>query len=373
MAGLLCGQCEKKYSLDEVVWRCECGSILDIEFEAHFPLKEIMGRPPTMWRYRESIPLERDGNIISMGEGFTPMVEEDIHGRPVYLKLEYLFPTGSFKDRGASVLVSKMTELGVKEAIEDSSGNAGCAIAAYCARGKIDCHIYVPERAPVEKLTQIGTYGSSIERIPGDRETVAAAALKAAEKGYYASHSWNPFFLQGTKTFAFEVCEQFSWRAPDALILPVGNGTLLLGAFMGFKDLLAGGIIDRIPRLIGVQAAACRPLFQMFKGDLSDIPAITQGGTIAEGIAVSKPIRGGQIIEAIRESKGDIISVSESHILESLRMMGRIGYYIEPTSAVAIAGAKEYIKGASRGEPIVIPLTGTGLKATRKMMDLRLG
>jgi len=301
------------------------------------------------------------------------MVEEDIHGLPVHLKLEYMFPTGSFKDRGASVLVSKLRELGVKEAIEDSSGNAGCAIAAYCAKGRIDCHIYVPERAPVEKLTQIGMYGANIERVPGDREAVAAAALKAAEQGYYASHSWNPFFLQGTKTFAFEVCEQLGWRAPDALILPVGNGTLLLGAYVGFKDLLAGGIIDTMPRLIGVQAASCSPLFQMFNGGLRDIPAITQRDTVADGIAVSKPIRGRQIIEAIEESRGDIISVSEPHILESLRMMGRIGYYIEPTSAVAIAGAKGYLKGAPRGETIVIPLTGTGLKATQKMMNLGMG
>lgn len=373
MAGLFCGHCKREYSLDEVLWRCECGSVLDIEFEANFPIQEIMGRAPNLWRYRESIPLARDGNIISMGEGFTPMVEEDIDGVSVHLKLEYMFPTGSFKDRGASVLVSKMRELGVKDAIEDSSGNAGCAIAAYCAKGKIDCHIYVPDRAPVEKLTQIGMYGSSIERISGDREAVAAAALKTAEQGYYASHSWNPFFLQGTKTLAFEVCEQLNWRAPNTLIVPVGNGTLLLGAYIGFRDLLAGGIIDKMPRLIGVQAAPCSPLFQMFKGGLEDIPPITPGDTIAEGIAIAKPIRGGQIIEAIKESKGDIISVRDSQIQESLRMMGRVGYYIEPTSAVAIAGAKTYLKGATPGKTIVIPLTGTGLKATQKMMGLGMG
>ena len=370
MAGLFCGNCKRKYSLDEPLWRCECGSVLDIEFGANFPLPQITGRPPTLWRYRESIPLALDGNIISMGEGFTPMVEEDLDGISVWLKLEYMFPTGSFKDRGAAVLVSKMRELGVKEAIEDSSGNAGCAIAAYCAKAKIDCRIYVPERAPVEKLMQIGTYGASIERISGDREAVAAAALKAAERGYYASHSWNPFFLQGTKTFAFEICEQLNWNAPDMLIGPIGNGTLLLGAYMGFRDLLAGGIIDRMPRFIGVQAAACSPLFQMFKGELEDVPLITKGDTIAEGIAVAKPIRGRQIITAIKESGGEIISVTELQIEESLRTMGRIGYYIEPTSAVAVAGARMYLKGAPAGETIVIPLTGTGLKATQKMMDL---
>ncbi len=370
MARLFCGNCQRNYSLDEPLWKCECGSVLDIEFKASFPLSELAGRPSTLWRYRESIPLARDGNIISMGEGLTPMVEDQLDGISVWLKLEYMFPTGSFKDRGASVLVSKMRELGVMDAIEDSSGNAGCALAAYCAKAKIDCRIYVPERAPVEKLTQIGFYGASIERISGDRETVAAAALKAAERGYYASHSWNPFFLQGTKTFAFEICEQLNWSAPDTLIAPIGNGTLLLGAYRGFMELLADGIIDRMPRLIGVQAAACSPLFQMLKGELEDIPLITKGDTIAEGIAIAKPIRGRQIIPAIKESGGEIISVSESQILESLKMMGRIGYYIEPTSAVAVAGAKTYLKETPSGETIVVPLTGTGLKATRKMMDL---
>ena len=371
MAGLLCGNCQREYSLDEPLWRCECGSVLDIEFEENFPLPEITGRPPTLWRYRESIPLALDENIISMGEGFTPMVEEALDSISVWLKLEYMFPTGSFKDRGASVLVSKMRELGVREAIEDSSGNAGCALAAYCAKAKIDCRIYVPERAPVEKLTQIGMYGASIERIAGDREAVAAAALEAVKRSYYASHSWNPFFLQGTKTFAFEICEQLNWRAPDTLIVPVGNGTLLLGAYKGFKDLLAGGIIDRMPRLIGVQAAACSPLFRMFKGELGDVPLIAKRDTIAEGIAIAQPIRGRQIVAAIKESEGEIISVSESQIRDSLRMMGRIGYYIEPTSAVAIAGAKTYLKGTPSGETIVVSLTGTGLKATRKMMDLK--
>lgn len=373
MAGLFCGGCGGRYSLDELLWKCTCGSVLDIEFKASFPLEEIEGRAPNLWRYRESIPLAADGNIISMGEGLTPMIEEDLDGVPVWLKLEYMFPTGSFKDRGASVLVSKMKELGVKEAIEDSSGNAGCALAAYCAKARIDCHIFVPDGAPVEKVTQIGMYGAKVEKIFGDREAVAMAALKAAERGYYASHSWNPFFLQGTKTIAFEICEQLHWSAPDTLILPIGNGTLLLGAHRGFKDLLAGGIIERMPRLIGVQAEACSPLFQMFRGGLDEIPAITGGDTIADGIAIAQPIRGRQIVRAILESKGDILSVGEPQIRDSLEMMGRIGHYIEPTSAVAVAGARMYLKRAPSGERVVIPLTGTGLKATGKIMDLGVG
>jgi threonine synthase len=369
MAGLVCCCCERQYSLDELLWKCECGSVLDIQCEARFPIEEIKGRSPTLWRYRESIPVTSDGSIVSMGEGFTPMVKEDLGGVPVWLKLEFMFPTGSFKDRGASVLVSKMRELGVKEAVEDSSGNAGCALAAYCAKGKIHCQIYVPDRAPVEKLTQIGMYTSNIRRIAGGREAVATAALSAAEQGYYASHSWNPFFLQGTKTFAFEVWEQLNWSAPDTVIFPLGNGTLLLGAYIGFGDLLTEGIIGRMPRLIGVQSSACSPLFHMFRGEMADIAPTTQN-SVADGISVANPIRGAQIIDAVRESGGDIITVDDPQILEALRTMGRMGYYIEPTSAVGIAGAKVYAKRFSTGETIVIPLTGTGLKATRNIMDL---
>jgi threonine synthase len=200
-----------------------------------------------------------------MGEGFTPLEEMNFNGNKVLMKIDYLFPTGSYKDRGATVLISKTRELGIKKVVEDSSGNAGSAIAAYCARAGIRCEIYVPKTTSSGKLAQIQAYGATLRRIQGSRERTAQAAMKAASRIYYASHCWNPFFLHGTKTFGFEIWEQMGWKVPDVIILPVGHGTLFLGAYLGFKELREAGMVKRLPRLVGVQSTFCTPLLQAFR------------------------------------------------------------------------------------------------------------
>jgi threonine synthase len=358
------------FSLDDARWKCDCGSVLDIAFEPVFDLEAIRGRKPTMWRYREAIPIRDDSHVVSFDEGLTPLVRVDFDGVPVWVKQDHLFPTGSYKDRGASVLISKAVELGIGEVVEDSSGNAGCAIAAYCARAGIDCAIYVPESTSGGKLAQIQRYGAALNRVPGSREDTARAVLGAAQTVYYASHSWNPFFFQGTKTFAYEVCEQLGWRAPDTVILPAGNGTLLLGAYIGFRELVDAGIIGRMPRLIAVQAASCAPLHRAFRERLDRNPAIDKGETMAEGIAIADPIRGPQIVGAVRESGGDFLVVEEGEIVSSLRAICEAGFYIEPTSAATTAGVSQYVRGLCADEVIVSVFTGHGLKATEKMLKL---
>jgi threonine synthase len=200
MGKLVCTECNKEFSLEEKVWKCECGGLLDVDFQPHFPIDKIRQRKPTMWRYREAIPIFEDKNIISFDEGFTPLLPVNFGDKPVWIKQDHLFPTGSYKDRGASVLISKVKELGVTDVVEDSSGNAGCAIAAYCAKAEIECQIFVPEGTSAGKLAQVQFYGAQLNKISGTREDTARAVLKAAEKDYYASHSWNPFFFHGTKT-----------------------------------------------------------------------------------------------------------------------------------------------------------------------------
>ena len=200
-----------------------------------------------------------------MNEGFTPLEEIAFDGNRTLMKIDYLFPTGSYKDRGATVLMSKMKEWGVQKVVEDSSGNAGSAIAAYCAKAGIECEIYVPQYTSSEKTVQIQAYGATLRKVQGSRERTAEVAMEAASKIPYASHCWNPFFLHGTKTFAFEVWEQMDWKAPDVLVLPIGHGTLFLGAYIGFKELKEAGMIKRIPRLVGVQSASCAPLYRAFK------------------------------------------------------------------------------------------------------------
>lgn len=370
MNQLICTECRRTYSLDEPRWKCDCGSLLDIQFEANFDLAKIRQRKPTMWRYREAIPIKDDANIISFAEGFTPLIEVDFDDRQVLMKQDYLFPTGSYKDRGASVLVSKVKELGINEVVEDSSGNAGAAISAYCARASIKCNIFVPADTSAAKAAQIQFYGAKLNKVPGNREDTAEAVLKAAKKVYYASHSWNPFFFQGTKTFAFEVCEQLGWKAPDTIILPVGNGTLLLGAYIGFNDLWHARIIDRIPRIIAVQAENCAPLHRAFRENLARIPKIDKKETLAEGIAIAEPARGKEIVAAVKQSRGDFIAVSEREIKESLLEICRKGYYIEPTAAATAAAIKKYLPQANHNEVIVSVFTGHGLKTTEKMLKL---
>jgi len=357
---LLCQLCHEEYPSSEPRWNCTCGGVLTLDFHARFPLNKIKKRKPTLWRYREALPIEDDRDIVSFYEGFTPLVEEELFGKKVLLKQEYLFPSGSFKDRGATVLVSKMKELGVKKVVEDSSGNAGAAIAAYCAKASIECHIYVPEKTSPGKLLQITQYGAHLHKIPGSREDTALAAFRHAQTTYYASHYWNPYFFHGTKTCVFEIVEQLGWKPPDILIVPVGNGTLLHGSYIGLKELLQENIIDKLPKIIGVQAENCAPLAYAWKnhGELSSYK--TKKETIAEGIAITNPLRAKEILHSIKETNGDIITVTEKEILDALSYIRRKGYYIEPTSAVTIAGFKKL--DTKKNDHVVIPLTGHGLK-----------
>ncbi len=369
MGALVCRDHGERYSLNDAIWRCENGGLLDIDFKSKFPRNKIKNRDATMWRYREAIPIQYDRNVVSLGEGYTPLIDVDIGGRKVLVKQDHLSPTGSYKDRGSSVLISKAKELGIKKIVEDSSGNAGSSMAAYCAVAGIDCDIYVPADTATAKLAQIQMYGANLHKIPGSREDTAAATMKAASKDYYASHSWNPFFFQGTKTWAFEVCEQLDWKAPNSVVVPVGNGTLLLGCYIGFRELLEAGVISRMPKIIGVQSEECAPLYKAFNEGLDDYAKINKKDTLAEGIAISEPVRGQQILEAVRESKGCIISVSDTEIKRALIGMCAKGFYIEPTSAATIAGVEKYLR-QSDDSKVVSVFTGHGLKTTEKMLKI---
>ena len=369
MEEFYCSTCNRSYPIDPGRWRCDCGFFLDLKFKSKFPIKKILARGPSLWRYREAIPILDNEHILSMREGWTPLEEMEFNGHRILLKIDYLFPTGSYKDRGATVLVSKLKELGIRKVIEDSSGNAGSAIAAYCARAGIECEIYVPESTSSGKLVQIQAYGATLKKVRGSREKTAEVALEAASKIYYASHCWNPFFLHGTKTFAFEIWEQTGWKAPDAVVLPVGHGTLLLGAYIGFKELKEAGRVERIPRMVGIQSAACAPLYQAFKRDWEKTFPIEKEETMAEGIAIANPVRGRQILEAIRETEGEVQAVREEEIGFAMKEMGQKGHFIEPTSAATIAGLKKYLKRAKKEEVVVSTLTGVGLKSIGKMLE----
>jgi threonine synthase len=265
--------------------------------------------------------------------------------------------------------VSWLAGRGVREIVVDSSGNAGASFAAYAARAGMRARVFVPAVASPAKLGQIRAHGAGIVEVPGPRAAAADAALATAgDEVAYASHLWQPAFLAGTATFAYELFEQMQRRAPDAVVMPLGGGTLLLGVHLGFRRLQAAGLVDRVPRLVGVQSEACAPLGRAFAVGADDVTPAEPRPTVAEGITIAKPPRSQQILGAVRATGGSIVEVEEAAILDALVGLLAVGVLVEPTSAVAFAGAS----AATRpGETVVVALTGHGLKAATTISELQ--
>jgi threonine synthase len=311
-------------------------------------------------------------DAVTMGEGWTPLILGEWEGVPVLHKLEFMMPTGSFKDRGMTVMVSYLKSRGITEVLEDSSGNAGASLSAYAAAAAMRCRILVPETTSYPKIAQIAACGADVVTIRGSRQDVADAALAMSRDIFYASHNWQPFFAEGTKTLAYELWEQLGFRAPDNVVVPVGYGANVLGCDRGFSELLRRGEIARMPRLFGVQAANCAPYFAAFRAGVEYFIPSPVTPTIAEGIASSKPTRMREVLAPVRDSGGEIVAVSEDEIVRALAALAKKGLYVEPTSAAAAAGLSQLIaRGAiKKGENTVLVLTGSGLKASETIGKL---
>jgi threonine synthase len=320
----------------------------------------------SIWRYAAALPFVREP--ITLGEGCTPLIERRVTGGTALLKCEWFMPSGSFKDRGASVMLSGLHEQGVHEVLEDSSGNGGAAVATYAAAGGMRATIFVPASTSPAKTVQARAAGAAIELIPGSRQDCADAALAASERLFYASHNWHPFFLHGTKTLAFELWEDLGHRAPDNVVIPCGAGSNVLGCWIGFSELLRGGAIARMPRLFAVQPEHCGPIARAFLG----LPDAPPRPTIAEGTAIAQPIRLPECIDALRRSGGGAVLCEEDEIAAASLALARAGIYVEPTCAQAAAGfSKLRASGAiAERETTVLVLTGTGLKATPRYAEL---
>jgi threonine synthase len=380
---LACTICGRAAEADD--WRCSCGGPLDLPLLPADALRGLEPEAPDaggLWRYRECIPVaDLSAARVTLGEGLTPLVSAGPELAGVSVKLEFLFPTGSFKDRGAVVLIAAALARGARSVIADSSGNAGSAIAAYAARAGIGCTVFVPESTSAAKRRQIRAYGAELELVAGDRTATTDAAIAAVARtgATYASHIYDPRFLQGTKTFAFEVWEQ-NGGAPDALIVPVGNGTLLLGAARGFAELRRAGLIDREPALIAIQSERCAPLARAWRDGAAEPAEVDAGETAAEGIAVPRPPRGAQILQAIRASGGCAVTVPEETIPLAQSELGRRGLFVEPTAALVwgaalLARRHRASAGVLAADPawdtaralaagtVVVALCGSGLKS----------
>ncbi|WP_262387280.1 pyridoxal-phosphate dependent enzyme [Streptomyces sp. TRM49041] len=356
-ANYICPVCGVRSPVSSLTWRCpRCGGPWDLDFTAA-PVRPgaLRDRVNSLWRYEEALPLSEP--YASLGEGRTPLV--GLTGE-VSAKLDYLMPTLSFKDRGAVLLAELARRLGPDRVVADSSGNAGTAVAAYCARAGLDCTVYVPEATSSKKLEQIRAHGARLNVVPGGREAAARAACVAADEPgtFYASHVFNPYFLHGTKTYVYELWEDLGGRLPETLAVPVGNGTLLLGAALATAELHTAGLIDRRPALLAVQARPVAPLATAFAAGADDATPAAAAPTSAEGIAIPNPPRARQILRAVRESGGTFRTVTDPQIRDAQLDLARRGLYVEPTGVACWA--------AVRAEPpqgaVVVPLCGSGTK-----------
>lgn len=308
-----------------------------------------------------------------MGEGNTPLIVRNWAGIPVHFKLDFISPSGSFKDRGAVVLASALKDMGAIKVIEDSSGNAGAALAQYSAAVGLKCQIYVPSSASKGKTLQIKIAGAELVLVPGIRQAATDAAITAVEKGVnegivYGSHNYHPYFLSGVATVAYEIAEKVT---PDVVVVPVGNGSIVLGCYLGFASLVKAGVLKKIPRLVAVQTTAVSPIYDAWEPSSSTITH--SSSTIAEGIASSSPPRKLAILQALRETGGTVVRVPEDAICAASKELAcNHGLFVEPTAAVAPAAIPILIsqRVITPTEVVVVILTGSGLKATETYMKL---
>jgi len=283
-----------------------------------------------------------------------------------------MMPTGSFKDRGASVMLSLLRAQGVRAVLEDSSGNGGAAIAAYAAAGGMAATILAPSATSPAKLVAMRAHGARVDLIAGSREDTAEAAIGRAEQVFYASHNWHPFFLEGTKTLAYELWEELGFSAPDNLIVPCGAGSNVLGCDRGFSELARAGAIAAGPRIFAAQPANCAPVAASFLAG-ADGPVRTEiRPTIAEGTQIARPVRLGAVLGALRRSGGGAVRLSEQEIGDAVILLASLGLYVEPTAAQSAAAYLRLLEAGTIGrqETTVLVLTGSGLKATPRIADL---
>ncbi len=358
-----CSKCGKLENIATRKPHCDCGGLWKLDFQPpKFDLNSVDRGEWSMFRYRKFMALQDETwRDITLGEGMTPIVRLDEN---VLLKMDYFMPTLSFKDRGAAVLIAHCKSIGVDSVVQDSSGNAGNSVAAYCGKAGIACEIFVPEGTSPKKIDMIRAHGATCTIVSGSRDHCADVCReKVARDGvYYANHVYNPFFYEGTKTYIYEVYEQLQ-RIPANIVIPVGNGTLFLGVMHGLEELLASGLIDKMPQVIALQAESCDPLLRAAEEGSLEPACVKPEPTLAEGIAIGKPMRGREILEYVGKYGIRFIHAPEGTILDARAKLAAKGVYCEHTTAANYAAYMEYCEQYGKTEDCLITMCGAGLKS----------
>ncbi|MEI6289384.1 MAG: pyridoxal-phosphate dependent enzyme [Chloroflexota bacterium] len=362
---IFCTNCKRPYPEEGAPYKCpKCGGLFDAG-PIIFDPDQVSKADKSIWRYRHTFSgIPESADVVSLGEGNTPLIWTGVFGRQIAFKCEFLNPTGSFKDRGTTVITTFLKSRGITNAVEDSSGNAGASFAAYSAKAGIQAGIYIPASASGPKLNQIAAYGAQIFPVNGSRSDVTNALENAVfSKGItYGSHAYQAVNIAGYATAAYEIYQQLG-SEPGSVIVPAGQGGLFLGIFRGFEALKNAGLIRKIPHMVGVQARACSPLWILSTAGTSAMGFIVEGKTLAEGIKVKQPVRAGTLLEIVDHDAGEFVVVDEIDILRGRDELACKGLYVEPTSAVIWAAIEQSISRLP--EPVVGILTGSGMKYSK--------
>ncbi len=362
------------YPLDVPRWCSDDRTPLLVTPQSGIGRDDIDRGTRSLWRYRAALPVDfRDP--ITMGEGCTPLAERAWGDLRAFFKLEWFSPTGSFKDRGSSVMLSFLRRNRDRRGAGGQLRQRRFPIAGFGAAGDLRVKILAPAYTSPAKIAQVRAYGAQVQLVEGPREESEAEAIRQSHETFYASHNCQPFFLEGTKSLAYELWEDFGFKAPDNIVIPVGGGGLLLGCYLGFKELLAAGQIARLPRLFAAQPLNCSPVEASFAAGVdTPIPRDVRK-TVAEGTSIKRPLRLREMIRALRESEGGAVAIPEEGIVTALGRLASRGLFTEPTSATAAAALDRLrASGAiATNEKTVAVLTGTGLKAASTVAELLSG
>ena len=376
---LRCPKCNETYSADELQTLCSCGSPLLAQYDlqhakSELNKNEIAIRPPGMWKYREVLPVRNPNNIISLGEGGTPLLCATDLGSTIgmtnlIIKDESGNPTGSFKARGLSAAVSKAKELGVKKVALPSAGNAAGALSAYAAKAGMEAYVFMPVDVPKIFQRECQALGAKLELIDGlITDCGAAMAERKDKEGWFAfSTLKEPYRLEGKKTMGYELAEQFGWKLPDVIIYPTGGGTGLIGMWKAFAEMKELGWLEseKLPRMVSVQSSGCAPIVRAFEQNLDHAPKWENASTFAAGLRVPAAVGDALMLNALRESNGTAIAVDDSDIATALKEFSEAeGIFVCPEGAATWAACKKLLEDnwLAKDEQVVLFNTGTGLK-----------
>jgi len=369
---LKCRYCGFESLGNRYYWRCpKCGKPLIITYEDFkaptiSELRRAVSKLSSIWVFSKWLPQVSD--MVTLGEGLTPIVRKVLRGVNVYFKLDYLNPTGSFKDRGASLTISKVLSLGLRSVVEDSSGNAGVSITCYGVVAGLSVRVYAPKTSLRSKLDLIRALGGKVVETKDRYEANVKALNGLSENEVYVGHLWNPYFIEGLKTLAYELAIQLGKVLSNEtyVLIPTSSGGNLLGCYKGFKEAIEGGVVIDLPKLIAIQAQSPAPIYEGFH----NVKLNYEETTLADGLRVKNPPRLNEIINALRESRGGVIIVTDQEILRALKALLKMGFIVEPTSATAYAAFNKLVDDGvlGRGDNIVLILTGSGLKSINDLL-----